>query len=299
MNKGILKWGIIASLSILCFYGCVEDLSLDSQTSNYAVVNCVLTNNDVQYLSLTQSVSLDGSYVFKEIKDATIILFEQADSVGIFERKGYDDWQIKFHPKPDKLYKLEVHLSNKSILTASTKMPSDNQIKSNIEGNIFPTKYFTQLSANNPCWIFVFASDEIFADTIAPSTRILRSQLGTDHALVDNFNRDGNLLDFLPEGTTPAYNYYIRINPSETNTEAGWPFCIQTSFGLNSMVFFRTASIEYDKYLKTSLEKMDIYTDEDDPARWFDESSIYSNINNGLGIFAAYSDVYFYYNDSN
>jgi hypothetical protein len=59
----------------------------------------------------------------------------------------------------------------------------------------------------------------------------------------------------------------------------------------------RSASAEYDRYLKSILEKLKFYEDPDDPARWFDETVIFSNIENGLGIFAAYWQQDFYYNN--
>ena len=60
----------------------------------------------------------------------------------------------------------------------------------------------------------------------------------------------------------------------------------------------RSASAEYDRYLKSILEKLKFYEDPDDPARWFDETVIFSNIENGLGIFAAYWQQAFYYNNN-
>ena len=37
--------------------------------------------------------------------------------------------------------------------------------------------------------------------------------------------------------------------------------------------------------------------DDSDPIIWFDETEVFSNINNGVGIFAAYSDRFYNYND--
>ncbi len=282
-------------------FGCVKDLPIDPQTTDHAVVNCVLTNTDVQYLSISQSVGLNNSYVFREIKNARAVLLTNDDTVGWFVRQGYDDWRLVYRPEPGTVYKLEVYLPDSRILKAATEMPVVDIIEQIPERDAYPTKNFVQLSSSLPCWAFVFTSDVLFDDILRPpsASRTLRSQIGTDHPWADSFNRNGSLLDFLPQATTPAYDYYVRIAPSTSIPEEGMPFCIQTSFGLNSMVCFRAASAEYDQYLKTSLQKMNVYTDEEDPARWFDESRIYSNITNGVGIFAAYSDICFYYNDFN
>lgn len=54
---------------------------------------------------------------------------------------------------------------------------------------------------------------------------------------------------------------------------------------------FRAASDEYDNYLKSSLIKAQAYEAKDDPSAYFEENLVYSNINGGLGIFAACSDT--------
>ena len=55
----------------------------------------------------------------------------------------------------------------------------------------------------------------------------------------------------------------------------------------------------YDQYVKTSLQKVLSVADDTDPAIWFDESSIYSNIKNGKGIFGAYNEEFFRYDFKN
>ena len=75
------------------------------------------------------------------------------------------------------------------------------------------------------------------------------------------------------------------------------PFKLQASFGFHTCICFRTASAEYDKYIKTSMQKILMRSDETDPGIWFDETKVFSNIDNGTGIFAAYYNQYFNYND--
>jgi hypothetical protein len=73
-------------------------------------------------------------------------------------------------------------------------------------------------------------------------------------------------------------------------------FVIETGALLHAAFYFRSASEEYDRYMKTSCRKMQLYHSESDPVQWFDETVVYSNINGGVGIFAAYNDVIFYSN---
>jgi len=162
----------------------------------------------------------------------------------------------------------------------------------------YPSKNFIQYTAGFPCWITVLTSDSLLLPTSRPKIKdIARDEIGTNHPFADRFNQYGNLLEFIPSADTPKFNYYIRIKPDLMNDSI--PFKLQTNYGFHTFICFRTASIEYDNYLKTSLQKITMRLDDTDPIIWFDESKVFSNITNGTGIFAAYSDQFFNYNDDN
>lgn len=281
---------------IFTISSCVTDIDYTNQSTSIPVVNCLLTNDTVQRLSITRSVKMNDSYIFKEIKDAAITLYQDEIEVGNFVRKGHDNWQIKYKPLPGKTYYLKVILPDGEILSATTVMPARTQIKQNKNIDKFPSKNFTQYSNNSPCWITIISSGSMLLPSSRPTTKDwVNPDIGTDHFLVDRFNEEGNLLDFLPASTTPRFQYYLRIKSDTTSKTI--PFKLQTGFGFHTFICFRTASTEYDKYLKTSIQKILMRRDEDDPGTWFDETKVYSNINNGTGIFAAYTDQYFNYND--
>ncbi|GHT54643.1 hypothetical protein FACS189446_4750 [Bacteroidia bacterium] len=232
------------------------------------------------------------------IKEAEITLSADGEKVGSFERKAYNRWELKYSAEPGIRYSILVKLPDGGELSASTFMPEKNIIGAGIEADKYPVRNFLQFTDGYPCWVFVLSMTRQPADLINPipsASALLALLLGTDHPLVDRFNEDGNMHDLVPQATVPAYSYYVRVKPESVISEAGIPFCLQTSFGLSDFVYFRTASEEYDKYMKTSLQKMFVYRDEDDPGQWFDERGIYSNITGGLGIFAAYNDQIFYY----
>lgn len=275
---------------------CVRDLPINPEVGGHIVVNCLLSHDSVQYLSLTQSVAINKSFVFREIQNAVAELWHENTLVGCFEKKGYDNWILEYKPIAGGKYKLVVKVFDKQDVIGYTIMPERNLILMNKSLDRFPDKHFVQYTANNPTWSFVISSRKEMKNLSYPNREgNLKSHLGTDHPLADRFNQYGNLLDILPMADTPAFDYYIRLNQSELFEDIY--FRIQTSYNRNSFVIFRTASMEYDNYLKSSLQKMDVYTDKYDPGQWFDESRIYSNIENGLGIFAAYADRYYYYYD--
>ncbi|OJU51260.1 MAG: hypothetical protein BGN96_08105 [Bacteroidales bacterium 45-6] len=280
--------------------GCVSEIPVEVEGAEVPVVNCVLTNDTVQTLSLTKSVKISDTRLFREIKDAKIVLLTEGQTAGEFARTGYGKWELHYQPVAGKRYSLVVTLADGTELSATTTMPRQNRIVKNSSSDAYPSKYFKQMSAQSPCWTFVLEQNDLPDNLLHPTPSAkawLKQHIGTDHPLVDRFNDDGGLSAVLPQATTPAYSYYVRIRPSAEVAPEGIPFCIQTNFGGNDFVCFRNASEEYDNYLKSSFEKLWLYSSEDDPIQWFDETVVYSNISNGVGIFGAYSDVYFFYNE--
>jgi len=293
----ISNW-VLLLFFLTFFSSCVTNLPINELNYSVPVVNCVLTNDSIQRLSLTQSVKVNASYIFKEIKDAAITLSIHDSIVGSFTRLGYDNWQLKYTPQSGKIYCLKVALTNGKVLTATTVMPKRNLIHQTIAIDKYPSKNFIQYTAGFPCWITVLTSDSLLLPTSRPKIKdIARDEIGTNHPFADRFNQYGNLLEFIPSADTPKFNYYIRIKPDLMNDSI--PFKLQTNYGFHTFICFRTASIEYDNYLKTSLQKITMRLDDTDPIIWFDESKVFSNITNGTGIFAAYSDQFFNYNDDN
>lgn len=283
---------------IFTFSSCVTDIDYTQQSASIPVVNCLLTNDTVQRLSISRSVKMNESYIFKEIKDAEIILYQDEIEVGAFTRLSYDNWQLKHTPLSGKIYRLKVVLSDGKILTATTKMPARVQIKQNKSIDKFPSKNFFQYSSGSPFWITILQSDSFIMPFSRPKTKDRASIfIGTDHPFPDKLNQNGDMLRYLPTSDTPGYDYYIRIKQDSIIKPIN--FKLQDRFEFHSYICFRTASTEYDNYLKTSLQKILIRLGESDPGIWFDDTKVYSNIDNGKGIFAAYTEQYFIYNDDN
>jgi hypothetical protein len=289
-------------IAVCLFNACISDLPIDVEDADVAVVNCILTVDTVQKLSLNRAVKItENYYTSTEIKEAQVILQSNGQVIGEFERKGYGNWQLNYTPVPGTAYQLLVKLQDGTELTASTKMPYTLSFTIENEKNKFPTKNFRQWSFYAPCWIYHLWDNEHPEDLVHPApsrTARLVELIGTDHQLVDRFNELDDISDFVPNATMPVYSYYIRIKPAELSTKEGIPFRLQFS-SQYAFIYFLTASDEYDQYLKSSLQKMAVYQSEDDPAQWFDEYKVYSNINNGKGIFAAYNvDNIFYDGDT-
>lgn len=288
-------------LVLLVFISCVTDLPIDELGTGIPVVNCVLRNDTVQTLSLSRTVNISSTYAFKEINNAQIELYEENKLIGNFEKKSYNRWELKYTPAENSVYHLVIRLLDEStILTATTTMPARNIIIKNEDSDVYPSKNFYQFTAKLPCWCYVIKSNRVLINSATPERDdYLQDEIGTDHPLVDQFNMEQkNLTDFLPLADTPAYYFYIRIKNDTINDyyDDGIEFKIQTNYANHNLIGFRTCSIEYDKYLKSSFQKVLMRIDPDDPLIWFDQTNVYSNVSNGFGIFGAYNEKFFIYN---
>jgi hypothetical protein len=285
---------IIVGVSL---FSCVEDLPFHSEDTSKHVVNCMLTNDSVQTLTLSWSTVNGESTSTKEVKADSIVLYQNDSVVGCFERKSFGYWTLNYTPIARSTYHLEIALSGGVVLKATTVMPGNVEIAADsIDDN--GNNYFTQSTANNPCWVFTLEQySYLNTDSVylyPDASFYLCDGVASNHPLADNFNQDITLFEWNELVTDPAFSYYLRLKSSSDNQPFPISFRLQSYF---NFAFFRTASTDYDQYLKTSLQKIYSCIDEDDPAIWFDESTVYSNIENGIGIFGAYSDLFFFYSN--
>nr|WP_319572945.1 DUF4249 family protein [uncultured Draconibacterium sp.] len=279
------------SALILCS-SCVQDINIEEESEEKIVVNCVLVPDSIQTLTLTYSNLLNHFY-YDEVKTATATLFCNDTEVGNFEKTGYSRWQLKHIPEAGSDYRIKVKVPDWPEISASTTMPSSVQVIKDHGNNTNTRRYFKQLYAETPYWMFIirqYKDTVMLIPEIMPADQ-LENSLGTNHPYRDDFNMSDNIMfyDTGGEGTTTEHIAYMRITQLEDGMENEISFYMEGSFR-QSLVFFRAASAEYDLYMKSSVQKMMVNSTFDDPSSWFDESGIYSNINNGLGIFAAYTD---------
>lgn len=257
------------------------------------MVNCVLTPDTKQKLTLTYSNTLNDLY-YEKITDATVSLFEEGELAGKFEKDYYGDWELNYMPVSGKRYKLNIEIIGHATLEAETTMPFNIPVskdKDREADETFVRKYFVQDSCKVPYWIFVMGKYDK-TEVITSKDKLFNS-LGTNHVACDRFNLSGLGMSSLigQDAKTMEQQVYLRVMPDENEV---YQFCVETQAD-DYWIFFRAASKEYDRYLKTSFQKMLIYQAFDDPSQWFDESVVYSNITNGLGIFGACSDMIFKY----
>lgn len=280
---------LILLLLSLCTGGCIEAVDISPEPGKKIVVNCLLDNSEVQTLHLTYVSSFEDTY-YKEVEVASISLFEEGVEVGVFTKEDFSAWQLKYRPKPGKKYEIRVEIPGEPTISASTSFPFEPPIVANRGKDVDGRRYFEKKSGTPIFWIFALKNPKTNHRQlpIIESHYKLIAEIGTDYKSVDPFNKRPP--SDSPDATTNLQLGYLRMLPNKRVNQ----FYVE-KWLYHCVVVFRAVSDEYDQYLKSSVSKMLVYNSFNDPTQWLDESEIYSNINNGVGVFGAYNDRIFAY----
>ncbi len=284
MNKNILT-----ILILFCFFvtSCVEDVDITRGQKKQVVVNCLLVNDTVQELTLNYSEPGFYAY-FEPIVDAKVTLWIENKCVGEFKLGAKNKWYLKYRPFQLKEYTLKVEVPGQKIVSATTTFPQAPLVRRAQEYDKASSFGFAKKN-HDVFWIFAngLAIDVDPKETLVfKRTPHLINPLGCNLLSVDEFNSDNRGLD---NNIYPIYYYYVRVLACDNEQ----PQYFEVSELTRGILTFRGVSKEYDLYLKSALQKILLYTDEDDPKIMLDESAVYSNIINGVGIFGACNDVAF------
>lgn len=120
-------------INILFFSGCVEDLKI--RPTHYPVcVECILTGDDVQWLSLYRAGDLTDSE-FVPISEAKVSISCNNNEGEVVEKHDfiYSDngrWSCHFRPVSGQRYTLDIHVSSGESLTAKTLFPDSLIVES-------------------------------------------------------------------------------------------------------------------------------------------------------------------------
>ena len=116
---------VLASVTLLP--ACAEQIVMDTREEMPVVVNCVLTDSDIQYLKLfyAKRPSENG---YRIIDDADIVI-SGGNGNYPFVWNG-ECYEASMHPKHELTYRLKVLISGKEIITATTVFPPDVYIDS-------------------------------------------------------------------------------------------------------------------------------------------------------------------------
>ena len=229
-------------LPTLWLIGCVEDISLDTGEAPKVVVNCLLTEGDVQTMELFYtSEARDGAR--RPVTDAEVILSSFDEEVSRFHYDFGCVWSARFTPKCGTLYKMKI-ITEGDTLSAQTRFPDNLDI-----GSYFKLRY----SDTTRRYYYLFYSYEVryfsyaidtYPWTTPDDVRILmtygvaytrsynlwifphnlgrgdyENYIGTTHQMADNFNLSSLFVADLPCFSRDSV---LAMRMDDIRRELGW-----------------------------------------------------------------------------
>ena len=285
----------ILILIVAVLPGCIRDVDIDINNENHSyVLSCILNNNQdtiVAYLTKTRDITSESP--FEAVKDAEIVLFENDKKIGNFSCSDSGDYFLAYKPNPGMKYRLEAKTGNSEIW-GETTVPKTveaiiEKLASSMEG--YQISFEDNKNENNFYWISATGYEQL-RDTSHKDTIVFYTQKNIAHIILSDFEYADDFNRYISDNWIYKfeYDYYVRF--SDTQLPGG---LVQVKFrpmtGLSPEVFFLSADVHLDKYMKSSLlmERMDLYA-EDMPVI-YSPQPVYSNIHGGTGIFGSFYSV--------
>jgi hypothetical protein len=321
----MLKLNAKAFLCILLLYAgvsCDVDYSLGKlalSEPECIIVNGILTPGKEIEIQLYKLQISDNHYTSTGLEGAKVILKEG-------QRVLYDDicndsiLQIALFPVENMTYSVEVAYNNMKTIKASTRIPPAITCKAYVRAgnnNIYNPCYLVELNTfkmpqADSISLFVASYAVFEKDNMEDEAPY--NEMYTKSAFVDKSNSVGGM-PIQHEEVGSIYNdYYLRVKnknlphleslvflPTMVNTynlknsydtlivineyfsyvdDRVWEY--QTKINVQVI----TASLEYDQYCKSFYEQHNSSIMNGDFASVFQPKNVYSNVENGLGIFA-------------
>lgn len=269
------------------------------------VVNCLLSpqKNVNACFYVTQRV--DSGYTFRPIKDTYVTLKENGSV--LFDGICADTiLTLEVCPTAGAVYSLQAKLDGYETITAETSIPLPMNCKavengdSNRSGKMMKISEFTGHDGQSALWIIVTKNRE-------SGKQIYCNNYQTICPYIDRVNREESMGDLVsPEVGSAWYVGFMRIKPKNVPLLTDFvilPYVVgygnydsdddDNSPVIGNSVMLTTGSYEYDRYNKSLYEqKNNIVYDEGIYAFTYQPVNVYSNIRNGLGIFAGYNRVF-------
>ena len=303
----------------LFFYSCSADYEIGQSNvleQNRLVVNSLLNPTQAIKIYFNKIERAGTEYCVSTVYGINLTLKENEKV--LFNGVCNDTiLQLDYYPKPGLNYAIEASFPGFETVSASAIIPDSITCKAEFDMNDGKNLWesFVILSAFNlpensqaSLWITSYA---IFEDDIEQYRDIY-----TNNLLVDKVNQISGMPVLNPTVGSLYHDAFLRIKnnnlpnldriiftprnsgyykPIEIDPEKPWSF--DPWYGQKQIsVKLITASKEYDQYCRTLyLQKSMIIYDDDISAIMYQPLQVYSNIKNGMGIFAGLSETDYYF----
>jgi len=303
ISKLLFKSIILVGILIMLFVSCEKDITLNlKEPEDMLCLDCILeAGNDsvVIYVTKVQSVENTGDLVPAD--NAEIILQKDGEILPGIMNKGNGKYVLYQTPEEGKTYQIQVNVDGYKPLLAETKVPLKPMVEVDfVRDTIYDETiwkgYRTYIS------LLVHLTDLPTKDNYWFMRAYMRSIGGkpygsyaisyqTDNLLFDAFNRYYNQ-DYSYRFT--SYDYIAALRLDDSSMKNG-NIRFSMSAGNQPTVFVINADENFDKYYKSSIKQFLTYEYDELPI--FEPVQIYSNVENGFGIFGSIAVTRFYFDE--
>ena len=300
-----LKNSFILIALCLTFFSCEKEINFDLGTpEDMLCLNCILeAGNDSVAIYVTKVQSTQNDSAFTPVNDARIELSKEGQLLNGIVYRGNGRYLLKHKPEQGKKYEISVEVDGYKTLTAETTIPVFPDANAKYEPDTIYDDYWVNGYRTVPK-IVVSLKDSPTKDyywfKLATIINFGGGPWGeyfiaykTDKMYFDEFNRY-----YVQDVRLPFINYEY-IGALRLDDEVFLNNEIQFSLdgGLKQSLFVINGDIQFDKYYKTSIKQFLTYEYDNLPI--FEPVQMYSNINNGFGIFSSIAMSKFTFNAKN
>lgn len=290
---------------------CVYDYELADSAINekdYLVINSILNSDRTIVVYFYKTQKTDTGYVCETIQNLHVILKE--DDTILFEGIVDDTvLRISTYPKTGSLYSIRVKDGGTEELSASTRIPEviDCNVSMSFGASAYNWRDCLTFLKDFPISFENKVSLWITAYKVFENNELVQyNELYANNLLIDVLNRSEGMDVLNPVVGSLYYDGFLRVKNSNLSRLGELIFTPTHAYYYGSSepdseqvgirIKLITASPEYDQYCTTLFkQKAMIIYDDDLSAIVYQPTQVYSNIKNGLGIFAGMSETNYYY----
>lgn len=269
------------------FSSCEQEVTLDFDNEPKLCLNCILNPDSVVSAKLTLSHSLNNSGNFETVDNGVLTLYEGEEMFGILEAKGNGRYVLNKKPVVGETYKIVAEAKSYAVVSSVTTIPDFPVIEysKEITGH---TSYDSTVAVYN---LNVQLKDKtgkdnywVYENWVVSGIRYGGVAREINAPFLDDFNKE------IDTEAKYGFTLFLGVRLSDEGYDGqSMDFIISdfaeaTQYTYTEAVHFLNADEHYDKYLKTTILNR-IKETSDLP--FFEPVQMYSNIQNGYGIFGS------------
>lgn len=242
---------LLVFFALVVFTACTHSVDIDIETGNRQIVlNSILdAKNDTIWVELTWSKPITESYEDEVIDNATIVLEQNDDSLGIFRYAGNGKYYFIETPCENDSYKIIVNVAGHITWGQAFVPPAPLAIIELQDRVCGLYEILLNSYSSNDYTLWISASSILERDGI--EFKDICKGLAADNILYDDFNRfsSASFCSFVYE-----YDYFIRILETPAANNNSLEFAIGTlSRNEKHEITVFAVDENLDKYIKYSI----------------------------------------------